>query len=202
MSPQPEPDGETDKGPPSDEDEQEVENIPTPQFVIDNANSDSESESEDGDSYYGYQMLPQEPDDIPNDVPGTSVMNTDDHSQSSQSSASSTEAGAEGPNSADCDKDNSEHLNKLDHYVLHKNTGGQAAGYMKLPELPKPESKDLLWNKQRTSSIQMEPGQEESVKAAMSSIHLPATNIPEWAKNISEEDWHSKLTSLQKNSTS
>ncbi|XP_060068430.1 male-enhanced antigen 1-like [Ylistrum balloti] len=202
MSPQPEPDGETDKGPPSDEDEEGVENIPTPQFVIDNANSESESESEDGDGYYGYQMLPQEPDDVSGDTTGTSVMNTDEHSQSSQNSESLTEAGAEGPISADCDKDKAEPLNKLDHFMLHQNAGGQATGYMKLPDLPKPESKELLWNKQRTSNIQMEPGHAEKVKAAMTTIHLPAPNIPDWAKNISEEDWHNKLLSLQKSNTS
>ncbi|OWF38393.1 male-enhanced antigen 1-like [Mizuhopecten yessoensis] len=202
MSPQPEPDGETDKGPPSDEDEEGVDSIPTPQFVIDNANSDSESENEDGDSYYGYQMLPQEPEEISGDTMGTSVTSTDDLSQSSQSSESSTEAGAEGQNTADCDKDKSEHLNKLDHSVLHQSTGGQETGYMKLPDLPKPESKDLLWNKQRTSPIQMESGQAEKVKTAMSNILLPTPNIPDWAKNISEEDWHIKLLSLRKNNTS
>ncbi|XP_069117732.1 clumping factor B-like [Argopecten irradians] len=196
MSPQPEPDGETDKGPPSDEDGDGVEVIPSPQFVIDDANSESESEGEDGESYYGYQMLPQEPEDIPSD------MNSEDQSESSQGSESSAVTGAEG-STADCDKDNSdEHLNKLDHAVLHQTAGGQAAGYMKLPDLPKPESKELLWNKQRPSTMQMELGQAEKVKAAMSSIHLPAINIPDWAKNISEEDWHNKLTALQENNTS
>lgn len=220
MPPHPEPDGERDRGPPSDGDGEELENIPTPQFVIDNANSESDSEEEDGAGYYGYQMLPQDPQDVNSEIIDTSLGPTDDQSESCDvdtnvddscpgssdladsccadvtSSCSGDIADDRGACVADCDKP--EQLSNMDHSVLHS----PATGYMTVPDLSKPESKELLWNKQRSSHTPMDQRHAEKVKMAMSGILLPTTNIPDWATNITEEDWRNKLASLQTDDTS
>lgn len=37
------------------------------------------------------------------------------------------------------------------------------------------------------------PGHADKIKSVMSSIQIPSTNIPEWARNLSEDQWQSQV---------
>lgn len=60
------------------------------------------------------------------------------------------------------------------------------------------EGLNELWNSSRPENHDdvMENDAVETIKSVMSKITLPHSSIPEWAKNISEEDWldHLQLT--------
>ncbi|XP_064603394.1 male-enhanced antigen 1-like [Liolophura sinensis] len=73
-----------------------------------------------------------------------------------------------------------------------------------VPDLPRPDESDLLWNQPRAScSGPIDQAQAEEVKSAMAGFQLPLSNHPDWARNLSDEDWKAQLLNrLQGNKSS
>ncbi|ESO99533.1 hypothetical protein LOTGIDRAFT_113458 [Lottia gigantea] len=79
------------------------------------------------------------------------------------------------------------HQPHLTHYP-----SGSAGSYLQAPELPKPDKSDILWNQpdhSNTNSIKMDENHAAEIKAAMAGFKLPMSNVPDWAKNVSDEQW-------------
>ncbi|XP_052105166.1 uncharacterized protein LOC127738099 isoform X2 [Mytilus californianus] len=67
-----------------------------------------------------------------------------------------------------------------------------------VPELPKPDPHTLLWNqKGEEDRIDFDEENAEKIKTVMKKIQLPLCNIPDWAKDIPEDQWKEKIAKMQ-----
>lgn len=51
-----------------------------------------------------------------------------------------------------------------------------------------------VWSVPTPTDIEMDSKKVDEVKQVMSTITLPPSSIPDWASNISEEEWKQQLT--------
>ncbi|XP_063429204.1 male-enhanced antigen 1-like isoform X1 [Mytilus trossulus] len=146
-----------------------LDDIPVPDVFIDAINSDSEDDdSEDG--FGGYQMLPQDIEEDEGSVDG------DSHDEVS--------------------------ISQIDEAMrnsgVHVQAGGGAPSYMQVPELPKSDPQTLLWNQNgEEDRIQFDEENAEKIKTVMKKIQLPLCNIPDWAKDIPDDQWKDKIAKMQ-----
>nr|XP_022329838.1 male-enhanced antigen 1-like [Crassostrea virginica] len=154
---------------------EEVDAVDVPDHVITVDSSDSEVD--DGEfGYNGYQMLQQ------------SVGDSDDEDENNLEDVDT------GGVTVDADVERSTAVDEASRLSsgLYA-AGGNLPSYMKVPDLPRPQPGELLWNQQVQRDIQINPDQSEQIRNTMSNIKLPESNIPPWANDISEDEWKSKL---------
>lgn len=159
--------GEHDAKPP---DSNPIDHVDVPDVFIE-ANS---SDSEEDDDVQGYQMLPQDPDD-------------DDDANDEQQDEN------------DRDEVDSSHIDEvIRNTSVHSLSGGGTPSYMQVPDLPKPDPQSLLWNQQGVETrLNLDDENAERIKAVMKKVQLPPCNIPDWAKNIPEDQWKAKIAKIQ-----
>ncbi|XP_063429205.1 male-enhanced antigen 1-like isoform X2 [Mytilus trossulus] len=67
-----------------------------------------------------------------------------------------------------------------------------------VPELPKSDPQTLLWNQNgEEDRIQFDEENAEKIKTVMKKIQLPLCNIPDWAKDIPDDQWKDKIAKMQ-----
>lgn len=181
MSPVPQPDEERDRGPNQDSEDNELGEVDVPNIVMNQGNSDSEDDNNDVENtgYHGYQMLSQD-----------GVVEED-------SDSSEDEPPILGASNNDgTPSDGSEQV--AIHQGLEPNSGANLPSYMQVPDLPLPDPKQHLWNTSQSLDIEMDDGQVDTIKAAMTGFELPSKNIPDWAREITEDQWKDRLLSSLK----
>lgn len=168
---------------PNQNSDSDIESAEHPDVMINIEVTDSDSDDdEDAQGYMGYQALSQ-------DV-GMVGQDSDSDEENQLEGAVMAHDGSSSFDSAATGVQVPEGLT----YQL-RNTSN-VAGYMQVPELPRPDKKDLLWNQARQTDISLETGHAEKIKSLMSGIQLPTANIPDWARNMSEEDWQEKVVKV------
>lgn len=65
--------------------------------------------------------------------------------------------------------------------------------YMQVPDLPRPDKMELLWNQPRHMDKTLDTGQVETIRSLMSGIKLPSSSVPDWAKHLSDDQWKSEV---------
>lgn len=75
--------------------------------------------------------------------------------------------------------------------------------HLQIPTLPLTHKDDILWNQVTPSAqrLQLDSDQMDQVKSAMASFRLPPANIPDWAKDIPEDQWRQCLVTRLASST-
>ncbi|KAK7104641.1 male-enhanced antigen 1-like isoform X2 [Littorina saxatilis] len=67
----------------------------------------------------------------------------------------------------------------------------------KVPEIPKTMKEDVLWNQSPTTTgsqrLQLDSDHLSKVKSAMAGFQLPAANIPDWVKQVPEDQWKQRI---------
>lgn len=148
-----------------------IDDFPVPDAFINAGSSDSEDDDDDDineNGFHGYQMLPQDNDD--ND------------------SGSSEDSSVEEINA-----------DRIDEAIRNNvSSGGGGLSYLQVPPVPKPDAQELLWNQSRDDSVmKLDREKTEKIKTVMQKIHLPQSSIPEWAKNIPEDQWKETISKLK-----
>ncbi|KAK3093991.1 hypothetical protein FSP39_022610 [Pinctada imbricata] len=186
MAPSPE---ENDKGPNQNPENEPMDVMDAPNFIIDQQSSDSEDE-DGNDGMLGYQMLPQNP------------CNEDSESDSNDTEEGDPQGASPGSDRLG-NSDISVTESDIDRATLPEGLhteGGRTPSYMQVPDLPRPLPKELLWNQSHDPGrdISLDAEQSNKIKLSMSKITLPQNNIPDWAKDISDDQWKEKLQQMQR----
>ncbi|XP_074647857.1 uncharacterized protein LOC141903572 [Tubulanus polymorphus] len=137
--------------------------------------SDSDSDDEEGMSYEGYQLIPQEP--------GMIAVESDPEIYNSSSITQTTHLDQALQNIVDAD--------------FNDSIGAVASSIFQVSEDSRDTTASQLWNenKQPQDDIKLDKEQTDKIKSAMAGIKLPASNIPDWAKVIPEDQWKCNLIS-------
>ncbi|XP_045167338.2 male-enhanced antigen 1-like [Mercenaria mercenaria] len=198
MGPVPQPDEERDH--PS-HNENEIEDAEHPDVMINVDMSDSDDDDDDDDDqgyggYIGYQALAQDG--------GPTGLDLDSEEEEEQ-----TEEPMPDNDSADISDSIPEAVGcnipeGLVHQVRHPDYPNTAnlPGYMHVPDLPRPERKDILWNQERQTNNSLEKDHADKILSVMSNIQLPTSNIPDWARTISDDQWQVQVVNKLKHRTS
>ncbi|KAL5008952.1 hypothetical protein ScPMuIL_014533 [Solemya velum] len=220
MAPIPEADGDSQDRQPTEDNNHEIEDVESPNFVINVVSEDSASEEEGDNENNGYQLLPQgeldddnsddddedegegEGEEDPDGAQGSEAVSVKDSvgGETTVEGVSSAESEVEGPVS----QVNPGLIHQLRNQNFPHCLSKNVPSYMKVPDFPRPEKRDLLWNQERGGAHNSEMNQDhiEKIKSAMSSIQLPVAQIPDWAKNMSDEEWRKKLVVKLQDSSS
>ncbi|BFZ11746.1 hypothetical protein BsWGS_14785 [Bradybaena similaris] len=184
-----------------------------PDLTIPIGESDSDN-SDDGEGDFGdpggYSLLPQEPDENGFDSDDNYGYSTENiantsHVASFQSESSaglgdsplitqaesvlSTEEGAVAPtvlaSSSTCHPS-----------FIAKFSSGKIPSYMQVPRIPR-EKEEHLWNQQRQEprKATLDPAHESKILKAMSRFSLPTENIPDWARDLNDDQWQQQIVS-------
>ncbi|XP_062618246.1 uncharacterized protein LOC134279847 [Saccostrea cucullata] len=175
------------------EEDVDVLDVPDQMIVVDSSDSE-EGEEEFGNN--GYQMLQQstadsDDEDYPEDV--VSGITVDSGGVAVDPGGVRSSSGV----TVDTELERSTAADEACRLPSGLHTaGGNTPSYMKVPDLPRPSPGELLWNQQVNRDIQISEVQSEQIKQTMTSVKLPESNIPQWASDISEEEWRDKLKHL------
>lgn len=164
----------------------DVESLETPQFVVTQSSGGSESDEEDL-GYQGYQLLPQDPDNI---TVGYQNMDNGDNDIDTENP---TNGNAAEPMSSQID---AVIMSSLDQEDLSVSAAGDATGLEGATGTidPETEERSELWNVPRsTQNLEITQDQADKVRAAMSGFSLPTSSQPDWAKLIPEDQWKTQL---------
>ncbi|XP_059168604.1 uncharacterized protein LOC131950454 isoform X2 [Physella acuta] len=198
MAPIPE---ENQDKPPNKEDS-EINNFSNPNLPVyggsDSSDEDNDNDSAVNNAFGGYSLLPQEADDDDENSDDDSYQSTLEHntaltpgenlpSESLPEAVLSSEAGAAAPTVKVVG-------NTYPAGFLAKFPDGKIPSYMQLPTLPR-DNNDIIWNQKRQEHCQIlrDPVDEQNIIKAMSGFSLPTASIPDWAKNLSDEQWHTQV---------
>ncbi|KAL4238807.1 hypothetical protein ACF0H5_003514 [Mactra antiquata] len=199
MGPIPQPEEERDR--PGHQNNGDIEDTEYPDVII-NAASDSDDDDDDDDvqdNYVGYQALSQNIDETNTDT------DSDESDDSPQFEQLEQNENLECTSEAQCPTSSStiQVSEGILHQVRHPNYPNvdNLPGYMQVPDLPRPDRKELLWNQPRHPDQMLDTGNVDKIKSVMSGIQLPSTNIPDWARNLSDEQWQSQVVSKLVNSS-
>ncbi|XP_041355100.1 male-enhanced antigen 1-like [Gigantopelta aegis] len=178
MSPIPDTESESDDNKPT-----ECEDLSSPDLIIppDPESPEDDDDDDENSAYLGYLPLSQDPPDNNLADSEENGHSDDDDNIVSSVSGEQSEAAATG----------------ISHSSLYPGFPKDGVpSCLQVPDLPKPEKKCILWNQTRhESDIQMGQEKVAKIKAAMAGFQLPTTNIPDWAKEISDDEWKEKLVS-------
>ncbi|XP_046545159.1 uncharacterized protein LOC124255317 [Haliotis rubra] len=164
---------------PDKQDFEDIEDMDTPNLVIPAVIENSEDEDEDTVPQ-GYQPLSQGPEDMNGN-------NFDEDSDDDSGMSEGEETGGQNVAMASGIVPSGLYPNFPD---------GDLPSYLQVPDLPRPDKREMLWNQPRhTSADGMDSGQAAAVKNAMKGFELPGCSIPDWAKNVSEDKWKEQLLS-------
>lgn len=184
MGPVPQP--EEDRDHPNHDHGNNIEDAEHPDVIINVDISDSDDDDDEDDDihggYIGYQALAQD----------GSMVNQDSDSDDN-SEAEVTVQNEDTQNTVDSSQGDvaCSVPEGLVHQYRHPDFPNTAniPGYMQVPDLPKPEKKDMLWNQHRQTDSPLETDHADKILSVMSNIQLPSSHIPDWAQNLSEDQW-------------
>lgn len=179
----PVPHGEDRDKPPDNPDDSHLHHQEPLDVVINADSSDSDDDNEGG-GYMGYQMLAQDVNDDDNDENESEEDQDDEELEESASG------------NAESDVSSSTDINEgLVHQVRHPDfpNSPNLPAYMKVPDLPRPEKRDLLWNQPGYQELVMDTGHADKIRSAMSGFQLPTSHIPDWATSITEDQWRAQV---------
>lgn len=204
MGPVPQP--EEDRDHPS-HNEHEIEDAEHPDVVINVDISDSDEEDDDDNDdgyggYIGYQALSQDGGQAGLDISSESEQEEDSETVEDIHSSPGNNGSAVIEN---IEEDMECHVPEgLVHQVRHPDypNTSNLPGYMQVPELPRPDRKDMLWNQDRQSDHSKDTDDTDKIKSVMSNIKLPSSNIPDWAKALSDDQWQVQVVNKLKVKTS
>jgi hypothetical protein len=172
--------------------------------------SDSDDSEDNNGAPNGYSLLPQEPEDdngFNSDDDNTYIT---DNTGNSFDNVASTSGGDNIAGSVDPDL-HTESVLSLEEAIaptvsasneshhpafLAKFTDGKIPSYMQVPEVPQ-DKDEHLWNQQRQESnkLSLDPVHESKILKAMSEFSLPTENIPEWARQLPDDQWSQQVLS-------
>lgn len=77
---------------------------------------------------------------------------------------------------------------------LLKYPDGKIPSYMQIPSVPK-DKDEILWNQKRQDldKIALDSVQESKILKAMSGFSIPPDSIPDWAKNLPDDQWRVQI---------
>ncbi|KAK7506993.1 hypothetical protein BaRGS_00001844 [Batillaria attramentaria] len=183
---------------PSDYDpDKDPEELETPD-IIPPVGDESSSEGEDDSDMEaegandGYMPLPQEPEE--DGGGGDSVMPPLPQSveASIHSDESMTEVRGAGVDISESVAQGNVHPAFMANYPDNK-----VPVHLQMPDRPRDSKQEALWNqpRQENERLQLDSAQVSKVKSAMAGFKLPTANIPDWARQVSEDQWKQQLFS-------
>ncbi|CAG5121159.1 unnamed protein product [Candidula unifasciata] len=193
------------------------ENFFNPDLTIPVGSSDSDDSDLDGEENIGapggYSLLPQEPDENGFESDDSFVYSTENIDDPSHAASFRAETSAGLADST---------VNTLTESVLLTEEGavaptvpaststshpafiakfpyGKIPSYMQVSFVPRAarEKEEQLWNqhRQEASKSTLDPVEESSILKAMSHFSLPTENIPDWARDLSDDQWQQQIVS-------
>lgn len=187
------PHGEDRDKPPDNPDDCHLNHQEPFDVVVNADSSDSDEDNEGGGGYMGYQMLAQDLNENDDENEDDDDNNGDESEEEQDTHIEESEESASGI--AGSDVRSSIDTVGLVHQVRHPDfpNAPNLPGYMKVPDMPRPEKRDLLWNQPIRHDSVMDTGHAEKIRSAMSGFQLPTAHIPDWARTITEDQWREQV---------
>uniref|UniRef100_A0A2C9KG28 Male-enhanced antigen 1 n=1 Tax=Biomphalaria glabrata TaxID=6526 RepID=A0A2C9KG28_BIOGL len=195
------PEKNQDKPSDTDNDESEINSFSNANQIFSGVSGSSDDEDNyDESALGGYTLLPQDPEDD-EDEADDHLMNADNDSEKNKEllTLDNLDCSSQPEASLDLERGASAsrviETNESYHPAfLAKFPDGKVPSYLQVLSVSKEKEKHL-WNQkpQNASRLSLDSVQESKILGAMSGFSLPKESIPDWAKDLTDDQWNCQI---------